>query len=158
MKAKDLSLMLIFAALYAALVYVFAPISFYVFQFRIAGVIRPAIARKWILALGYSIGIALGNLVSPYAGLYELLFMPIVGFVAGSLGYIAARRFGGGYFTAGIVTATVVSAGLSWMFFQLLGIPILFAFVYTFITEQLICFLGACLFVAVSRRVELWPK
>jgi len=46
LKSKDVSLVAIFASIYVVLVYGFAPISFYALQFRVAGVIRPAIAKK----------------------------------------------------------------------------------------------------------------
>jgi uncharacterized membrane protein len=68
MKTRDLTLVAIFAALYAALVYVFAPISFLALQFRVAGVLRPAIAKKRILVIGYAIGVVVGNLFSPFVG------------------------------------------------------------------------------------------
>jgi uncharacterized membrane protein len=156
MNSKDISLAIIFASLYAVLVYVFASISFYTLQFRIAGVLRPAIAKKWILALGYAVGIVLGNLFSPFVGIYELLFMPTVGLIAGLLGYILAKKLGGSYFTSGVIIATVIPIGLSWMFNQLFGLPILITLLYTFISEQTICFIGACIFSAIEIRYVWW--
>ena len=103
MNTKDLTLVTIFAALYAALVYVFAPISFMALQFRIAGVLRPAIAKKWILAFGYAIGVVVGNLFSPFAGPWDLLFMPVMSLLAGLLGYVVSKRFGNKYFVCGFV-------------------------------------------------------
>ena len=52
---KDVTLTAIFAALYAALGVAFAPIGFLALLFRVAGVIRPAVAKKPILAVGYAI-------------------------------------------------------------------------------------------------------
>jgi len=156
MNSKDISLVIIFSSLYAVLVYVFASISFYTLQFRIAGILRPAIAKKWILAIGYAVGIVLGNLFSPFVGIYELLFMPTVGLIAGFLGYISAKKLGGSYFTTGIVIATVIPIGLSWMFNQLFGLPIFITFLYTFISEQTICFIGACVFKAIETRYIWW--
>jgi hypothetical protein len=154
--SRDLSLVVIFAALYAGLVYVFASISFYWLQLRIAGAIRPAIAKKWVLSFGYAIGIVLGNLISPFAGIYELLFMPIIGFVAGLLGYVVARRFKGSYFVAGVIIAAVVSGGLSVMFHQLLGLPIAESLVYISISEQSVCLIGASVFAAIEKRYTWW--
>lgn len=87
-KTKDIALTAVFAALYAALVYVFTPISFLALQFRVAGVLRPGIARKWTLAIGYAIGVVVGNLFSPF-GVYDLLFMPVMSLLAGLLGYLS---------------------------------------------------------------------
>ena len=78
MKTKDLSLITVYAALYAAMVVVFSPISFAALQFRVAGVLRPGIARKRELAIAYAVGVVVANVFSPFAGIYELLFMPVM--------------------------------------------------------------------------------
>ena len=155
-KSRDLSLVAIFAALYAALVYVFAPISFYALQFRVAGVLRPAIARKWILAMGYAIGVVVGNIFSPFVGIYELLFMPVMSLVAGILGYSLARRFNGNYFISGAVIATVIALSVSWMLFQLFNLPIIATLPYLFVSEQIVCFMGAGIFKVIETRVKWW--
>ncbi len=155
---RDLSLIAIFAALYAALVYVFAPISFYELQFRVAGVLRPGIAKKWILAIGYTLGVAIGNLISPFAGVYELLFMPTMSFVAGTLGYALAKRFSKNYFICGAVIATIISMSVSWMLLQLFGFPILVTLPYLFISEQIVCFGGSLAFKALETRMKWWQQ
>ncbi len=155
-KSKDLSLVAVFAALYAVLVYIFAPISFYALQFRVAGVLRPAIAKKWILAIGYAIGVVIANFFSPFVGVYELLFMPTMSFIAGMLGYVLAKKFSSNYFIAGAVIATVIPISVSWMLNQLFDLPILATFPYIFVSEQLICFLGACIFKAIEARYVWW--
>ena len=150
--SKDLSLIAIFASLYAVLVYLFAPISFYLLQFRVAGIIRPAIAKKWVLAIGYAIGVVVGNLFSPFVGIYELLFMPFMSFIAGILGYILATKFDNNYFVTGIVIATIIPISISWMLNQVLSIPLLATLPYLFISEQIVCFLGSIIFKAIEKR------
>ena len=150
--SKDLSLIAIFASLYAVLVYLLAPISFYVLQFRVAGIIRPAIAKKWVLAIGYTIGVVVGNLFSPFVGIYELLFMPIMSFIAGILGYILATKFNNNYFVTGIVIATIIPISVSWMLNQVLSVPLLATLPYLFISEQIVCFLGSIIFKAIEKR------
>jgi uncharacterized membrane protein len=153
-KSKDLSLVAIFASLYALLVYLFAPISFYALQFRIAGILRPWIAKKWILAIGYSIGVVVGNLFSPFAGPYELIFMPFMSFLAGVLGYLIARELNHNYFVAGSVIATVIAVSVSWMLNQLFNLPILAILPYLFISEQTICLIGAFIFKLIEIRFK----
>lgn len=155
-KSKDLAETAVFAALYVLLVYFFAPVSFAALQFRVAGVLRPSIARKWILAVGYAIGVAIGNLFSPFSGPYELVFMPFMSFVAGVAGYLAARPLKNNYFVAGIVIATIIPLSVTWMLNQLFNLPILVTFVYLFISEQVICFLGALLFKLIDMRFKWW--
>ncbi|RLI38857.1 hypothetical protein DRO66_00440 [Candidatus Bathyarchaeota archaeon] len=154
--SKDLSLIAIFASLYAVLVYLLAPISFYVLQFRVAGIIRPAIAKKWVLAIGYTIGVVVGNLFSPFVGIYELLFMPIMSFIAGIIGYILATKFNNNYLVTGIVIATIIPLSVSWMLNQVLSIPLLATLPYLFISEQIVCFLGSTIFKAIEKRYVWW--
>lgn len=155
-KSKDLSLVAVFASLYAVLVYVFIPISFLALQFRVAGILRPAIARKWILAIGYATGVAVGNIFSPFAGPYELLFMPLMSFLAGILGYLVAKPFRNNYFIAGAVIATVIPLSVSWMLSQLFNLPIFTTLPYLFVSEQIVCFTGASLFKLIETRFKWW--
>lgn len=154
--SRDLSLVAVFAALYAVLVYLFAPVSFYALQFRVAGVLRPGIARKWMLAVGYAIGVAVGNILSPFAGLHELVFMPIMSFLAGMLGYLAAKPFKNSYFITGAVIATIIPISVSWMLSQLFSLPIFATLPYMFLSEQIVCFIGASLFKLIETRFKWW--
>lgn len=138
------------------MVYVFAPISFYALQFRVAGVLRPVIGRKWVLAFGYAIGVVVANLFSPFTGIYELLFMPVMSFIAGICGYVVARCFSNNYFIAGIVIATIIPLSVSWMLNQLFTLPIPATLPYLLISEQIICFIGACVFKAIDSRFSWW--
>jgi uncharacterized membrane protein len=157
-ETRDLSLVAIFAALYVALVYVFAPISFYELQFRVAGVVRPGIARKWILAIGYAIGVVIGNLFSPFVGVYELVFMPVMSFIAGILGYALASKFNNNYFVTGAVIGTIIPLSVSWMLFQLFDLPMLATLPYLFVSEQIVCFVGSSVFKAIETRIKWWES
>lgn len=101
--AREISTAAVFAALYATLVVAFSPISFGVIQLRVAGVLRPGIARMRVLAAAYALGVVVGNVVSPFAGVYELVFMPAASLSAGLAGYYLAKRIGGGYWLCGAV-------------------------------------------------------
>jgi uncharacterized membrane protein len=153
---RDLSLLTAYSSLYAAMVYAFAPISFAALQFRIAGVLRPAVAKKPILALGYAIGVAVGNLVSPFVGVYELVFMPVMSLVAGILGYAASRLLGGGYYTAGAVIAVIIPLSVSWMLNQLFNLPIPATLPPLLLSEQIINLIGASIFKAIERLYRWW--
>ena len=155
-KSRDLALVTIFASLYAVLVYLFAPISFYFLQFRVAGVLRPSIARKWILAIGYAIGVVVGNIFSPFTGPYELIFMPTMSFLAGTLDYLVAKRFKNNYYITGAVVATIISISVSWMLSQLFSLPMFATLPYVFISEQTVCFIGASMFKLIETRFKWW--
>jgi len=155
-KSKDLSLVAVFASLYAVLVYIFAPISFFALQFRVAGILRPGIARRWVLSIGYAIGVVVGNIFSPFAGPYELVFMPVMSFLAGILGYLVAKPFKNDYFIAGAVIATVIPLSISWMLSQLFNLSMLATLPYLLISEQIVCFIGASMFKLIETRFKWW--
>jgi len=152
---KDLALTIVFASLYAVLVYINIPLSFSVLQFRIAGVLRPAIGKKWILAIGYAVGVVVANIFSPF-GVYDLVFMPVVSLLAGLAGYLVARKFNGNYFITGAVIAVIVPIALSWMLNHILDFPLIETFVYLLISEQIVCFIGALIFRAIDTRFKWW--
>jgi len=156
LRTRDLTLITAYAALYAAMVVVFAPISFSALQFRVAGVLRPGIARKRELALGYAAGAAVANLFSPFAGIYEILFMPAMSLVAGLAGYYLARRLNGSYLVCGAVIALIIPVSVSWMLLQLFGLPMLVTLPGLLVSEQAVNLLGAVLFRAVEMRYEWW--
>ena len=155
-ETKDVALVSIFASLYAVLVYFFAPLSFYALQFRVAGVLRPAIAKKWVLSIGYAVGVIVGNLFSPFSGPYELVFMPLVSLAAGIIGFVVAKRFRESYFVEGAIIAVIVPVGVSWMLNQLFGYPLLATFSYLLVSEQIVCLMGAFVFKLIELRVKWW--
>lgn len=157
-KTKDLALTIIYAALYAALVVVLSPISFGVAQFRIAGALRPAIAKKWILAFGYGLGVLVGNFFSPFAGPWDLVFMPMMSIIAGLVGYLVAKQVRQNYFVSGTVTAVIIALSLSFMFEQLRISPFIVALPMLLVTELVACLIGAVVFTLIDKRFKWWQK
>jgi uncharacterized membrane protein len=155
-KTKDLALTIIYAALYAAIVWAFSPISFGVAQFRIAGALRPCIAKKWILAVGYGLGVLVGNFFSPFAGPWDLVFMPVMSVIAGLAGYLVVKRFRQNYFVSGAVTAAIIAVSLSFMFEQLGISPFFVALPLLLITELTACLIGAVVFTLIDKRFKWW--
>lgn len=156
MKTKDLSLITVYAALYAAMVVVFSPISFAALQFRVAGVLRPGIARKRELAIAYAIGTVVANVFSPFAGIYELLFMPVMSLIAGLVGYEVAKRFNASYYACGAVIAIIIPLSVSWMLGQLFNLPYVATLPGLLISEQIINALGATVFKLLESRYRWW--
>jgi uncharacterized membrane protein len=154
LNTRELSLVAVYAALYASLVIVFSPISFGVLQFRLAGVVRPGIARMRVLAVGYAIGVVVGNLMSPFAGIYELLLMPVASLAAGLIGYELAKRLGGSYWTCGLVIAVIIPVCVSWMLLQLFSLPVGLTLPGLLASELIINVLGAGIFTVLERRMK----
>ena len=158
MKTRDLSLIALYAALYTAMVVFFQPLSFYALQFRVAGVLRPGIARKRELALAYALGTVVANVFSPFAGIYELLFMPLMSLIAGLLGYEAAKRFNGNYYVCGVVIAIIIPLSVAWMLNQLFKLPLIVTLPGLLISEQMINILGSTIFKLIEHRYKWWEQ
>ena len=156
-RAKDVALVSVWAALYAVLVIIFQPISFQALQFRVAGILRPAIAKKWILVFGYAIGVVVGNVFSPFVGFWELVFVPIMSLVAGILGYLAAKLIPKyDYYVCGVVIAVIIPLAVSYMLNQLFGLMMLVTLPMLVVSEQIVNFIGATLFKAIEKRWMWW--
>ncbi len=158
MENRDIALIGVYAALYAAMVVFFAPLSFYAVQFRVAGVLRPAIARKRELAVGYALGTVVANLFSPFAGIYEIIFMPVMSLVAGLAGYEAAKRLGGSYYSCGAVIAVIIPVSVAWMLSQLFNLPVVATLPGLLVSEQVINALGSTVFRLIERRYRWWEE
>jgi uncharacterized membrane protein len=154
-KAHDVSQITLFAALYAALVYVFAPVSFNALPIRVAGILGPGIAKKWSLTLGYCLGVIIGGFFSPFA-VYEITLMPIMSFLACTLGYLVAKPFNHNYFVTGAVIAIIFPISYGWVLSQVLSLPIILTVTYLFLSDQLFAFAGAVMFSRIEKRFKWW--
>lgn len=156
MKNKDIALIAIYAALYAAMVVVFAPISFSAMQFRVAGILRPGIAKKRELSIGYALGTVVANVFSPFAGIYEVLFMPLMSFLSGLIGFELAKRSNQDYYICGVVIAVIIPVSVAWMLNQLFNLPIIATLPGLVVSEQIINLIGATIFKLIESRYEWW--
>ncbi len=149
---RSLTQIAVFAALYAVLVWLFQPISFAAVQFRVAEGLKPAIAKRWTLAIAFAIGNFLGNLISPFAGIYELGFMPLMNIVGGLLAYAVARVFRRNYLAAALVYAPVIALSVSWMLHALYAIPLEGLIPLLLASELIVMIGGSVIFQLVERR------
>jgi uncharacterized membrane protein len=149
---RALSQIAVFAALYTVLVWLLPGLSYAAVQFRIAEGLKPAIAKRWTLAFAFALGNFLGNLVSPFAGIYELGFMPLMNIVGGLLAYGVARAFKRNYLVAGLVYAAVIGLSVSWMLHVLFNIPLEALVPLLVASEEAVMIIGAVIFYFVERR------
>jgi uncharacterized membrane protein len=73
------------AAAYAALTYLLGPISYGPLQFRLAEILKPLVIWEPHLIPAFVLGNFLSNLSSPFAGPWELIWMPLAN-LAGAWG------------------------------------------------------------------------
>jgi len=154
MDNRDVALISVFAALYAALGIVFP--GFTALQFRLAGVLRPGIARKRELAVAYMVGVVAVNVFSPYAGVHELVFMPVMSLLSGLGGYELAKRFNHNYYVCGAVIAVIIPLSVAWMLNQLANLPMVATLPGLLVSEQIINVLGATIFRLIETRYKWW--
>src|SRR2546428_10870706 len=95
------------AALYAAITIVLNPLSYGPLQLRVAEILKPLVVWEPHLIPAFVIGNFLSNLTSPFAGPWELIFMPCANLVGASLCYVVGRRspVAGGGPSSGAVSA-----------------------------------------------------
>ncbi len=149
---RTISQIAVFASLYTVLVWLFPGFSYAAVQFRVAEVLKPSVAKQWTLAFAFAIGNFLGNLFSPYAGIYELGFMPVMNIVGGLAAYGVARVFHRSYLAAGLVYATIIGLSVSWMLHALFNLPLVTLVPPLLAAEYTVMIFGAATFGLVDKR------
>jgi uncharacterized membrane protein len=91
MKTRDVVLSAIIGALYAVLTIGLAPLSFGPIQFRVSEILKVFVIFNPFLALGIGVGTFFANLLSPYAGPMELVWMPFTDIAGGLLAWALFR-------------------------------------------------------------------
>ena len=111
METRKIALASIITALYAIGVILFAPISFLLFQVRVADALIPL---SIVFGMPVVLGVTLGNIVANvYGGLgyIDIIGGSIANFLAAYVGWkIGLRRFRGSEFVATIVQNLIVSS------------------------------------------------
>jgi uncharacterized membrane protein len=89
------------------------------------------------------------NLFTPQTGVLELVLMPIVNLVGGTLCWFMARRIDGivGTYIASLVIALVIAAGVATVLHFAAGLPYLVAFASVAVSEIVLLLLGNALLV-----------
>jgi hypothetical protein len=116
MKVKEISLAAVLAALYAALVIVFAPISYGPLQLRVADCLIPLAALLgWPAAVGLALGAVVGN-VYYFLGPVDVVFGALANLLASLLIWRLRDRLLAACVGASLVVGVVVG-GYLWTFF-----------------------------------------
>ncbi len=133
MEARDVALSAVLAALYAGLVVALAPISFYIFQVRVADALLPLSAvLGWPAVVGFTVGCFLGNLAGVLAGMPSgaVLIDATGGSLANFLGCYLAYKLASGsedkkrLLASTFVITAVVTAIVGTYLPLLLGFPL----------------------------------
>lgn len=124
--ARGLTIAAFFAASYAALVYLLAPISFLQIQVRVANALMGAVPTFGIpAACGIALGVFIGNLFSPLGPMDLLSAAPSF------MGLLIIYWLRGKSVLLGLVIySLIISAWVAFMLHQILGLPYPASFAY----------------------------
>lgn len=139
------------AALYAALTIVLQPISYGPVQFRVAEVLKSLVIWEPHLIAAFVIGNFLSNLTSPYAGPWELLFMPFANLIGAWACYAVGRRWP---YAGAALYALVIATAVGLMLSVLLKLPFVGLFPPLLASEVILIVGGVPLMQAVLRTAE----
>ena len=139
-------------ALYVVLSLLVAPLAYGPLQFRLGEVLKPLVIKYPATIPAFAIGVGIVNLFSPQAGGLELILMPIVNLIGGTLCWFVARRIGGviGTYIASLIFALIIASGVATVLHFAAGLPYLLTFGSVAVSEVVLLMLGNAVLV---RRV-----
>lgn len=154
-RSRNVALAAALAALYAAGVYFFAPISFQVVQVRIADALLPlSIIFGPPAVVGLGLGVFLGNFASPFSlGPIDIVGGTIANLLATAMAwYICKRKFRGSWVAGTIAEILVITLIVGSYLSYLLATPWYLSWLYVGIGETVAVGIGGyALLRAVSR-------
>jgi uncharacterized membrane protein len=126
-----------------------APLAYGPIQFRLGEVLKPLVIKYPATIPAFAVGVGIVNLLSPLTGGLELILMPIVNLVGGTLCWFMARRIGGmvGTYIASLFFALVIAAGVATVLHFAAELPYLVAFASVAVSEVVLLLLGNALLV-----------
>ena len=129
----------IIAAAYAALTVYLAPMAYGPYQLRVSEILKPLVIWEPHLIPAFVVGNFLSNLTSPYAGPWELLWMPFANLVGGW----AAWRLGRvNAYLGATAYAVIIAAAVAVMLSVILHASLRALFPPLLISEVLLIVLG----------------
>ena len=153
-RSRDVALTAAFAAAYAAGVTLLAPISFPVFQVRVADILLPlSVIFGPPAVIGLTLGNIVGNLSSPF-GIVDIVGGTAANFIATFLAWqIGRRRFAGAWLMSAMVEVVAITAVVGTYLAFLIGIPLWLSWVGVFIGEAISVGIGGYLLLKGVHRV-----
>jgi uncharacterized membrane protein len=147
--ARTVAVAGVVGALYVVLSLLVAPLAYGPIQFRLGEVLKPLVIKYPATIPAFAVGVGIVNLFSPQTGGLELILMPIVNLVGGTLCWFMARRIGGmvGTYIASLFFALVIAAGVATVLHFAAELPYLVAFASVAVSEVVLLLLGNALLV-----------
>lgn len=127
------------AALYAAMTIVLNPLSYGPLQLRVPEILKPLVVWEPHLIPAFVIGNFLSNLASPFAGPWELIFMPFANLVGASVCRAVGRR---SPWAGAALYALIIAGAVSLMLSVLLKVAFAVLFPGLLVAEMVLLLLG----------------
>lgn len=108
------------AALYTVITWALSPISYGPLQLRLAEILKSLVIWEPHLIAAFVLGNFLSNLLSPFAGPWELLFMPLANLVGATLCYLVGRRLP---WLGATLYALIIGTAVSFVLSILIKVP-----------------------------------
>jgi uncharacterized membrane protein len=157
--SKNLAVIAIYAALYAALVIVLGPFSYGPLQIRLADSLLAAVPLLGIAGvLGHTLGVFIANLFSPLGPIDLLNTIP--SFVMSFVVYYVYKRTQNDYTVIATCTAYSVVLGITVgsMLSYVLGLPLLPTIAYVFIGNFISSVLIGWPFFKVLKKIGIFQR
>ncbi|HEY3249455.1 MAG TPA: QueT transporter family protein [bacterium] len=150
-RARMLAEIGIVAAVYAVLTWVLAPISYGPLQLRVAEILKSLVIWEPHLIAAFVIGNFLSNLTSPFAGPWELIFMPFANLAGATLCYVIGRRQ---VYSGAAAYALVIGAAVSVVLSVVLQVRFGILFPGLLASEAILIIGGVPIMRALLRTLE----
>lgn len=138
------------AALYAVLTWILAPLSYGPIQFRLAEILKGVLPFRKHLLLAFVVGNLLANLLSPFGGAWELIFMPAANLVGGLICiWLGGRR----PYLGAAAFALILAAAVATVLHAAAHLPWLAAFPPLLLSEMVLIVGGVPVMGAIARRL-----
>ena len=154
-RSVSVALTAMFAAAYAAAVTLLAPISFQIFQVRIADVLLPlSVLFGPPAIIGLTLGNVIGNLSSPF-GVIDIVGGTVANLVATFLAWrIGSRKFVGAWLASVAVEIAVITSIVGTYLVLFIPVPIWLSWLGVLIGETIAVGMGGYLVLkGVSRAI-----
>ncbi len=148
MTTKDLTRIAIVAALYAVVTFLISPIAYGPMQFRLSEIMKPLALKGRVYIAGLSLGLLLANLLSPFGGPWEWIWMPVMCWIGGEIAYVMRKRPA----LSMVFYSTWISFAVSIMLQMVLQIPFYVTIGWIWVPELILMQAG----LPVMKKLEAW--
>lgn len=139
------------AALYAVITWAVSPISYGPLQFRVSEILKSLVIWEPHLIAAFVVGNFLSNLMSPFAGPLELVFMPFANLVGATLCYLVGRRVP---WVGAALYAIVIGTAVSFMLSILIKQPFAALFPALLASEAILIVGGLPIMRTILKALE----